>query len=298
LHIQSAGGTHARARFTSGGAAGHYGVLGIEFDTTQGQDAPKTSIIANGIGSFGKSDLYFSLRSSNDWSVVAVSADAKMVIKNSGNVGIGTTGPGKKLTVSTSTNNDGIQLVNGSTEIAKIYKTSGGNYGALTLMGPASAVNVRLNADGDSWIRGGDVGIGTMDPASLLHVEGNTVVTGDITSNYSDIRLKENIRPIEDALTKLDTLSGLQFDYKEADESIGYEPFRKSDVGLIAQEVEKVLPDAVSIAPFDKDGDGKSKSGDNYLTLRYERLVPLLVQAIKELSSEVKELKEKINEEE
>ena len=49
---------------------------------------------------------------------------------------------------------------------------------------------------------------------------------------------------------------------------------------------------------FDKDGDGKSKSGDNYLTLRYERLVPLLVQAIKELSSEVKELKEKINEEE
>ena len=227
LHIQSAGGQSARARFTSGGAAGHYGVLGIEFDTTQGQDAPKTSIIANGIGSFGKSDLYFSLRSSNDWSVVAVSADAKMVIKNSGNVGIGITGPSEKL-----------------------------------------------------------------------HVTGNAVATGDITSNYSDIRLKENIRPIEDALTKLDTLSGLQFDYKEADESIGYEPFRKSDVGLIAQEVEKVLPDAVSIAPFDKDGDGKSKSGDNYLTLRYERLVPLLVQAIKELSSEVKELKEKINEEE
>jgi hypothetical protein len=135
-------------------------------------------------------------------------------------------------------------------------------------------------------------------PLSGGTVSGDVNVTGDVTSNYSDIRLKENIRPIEDALTKLDTLSGLQFDYKEADESIGYEPFRKSDVGLIAQEVEKVLPDAVSIAPFDKDGDGKSKSGDNYLTLRYERLVPLLVQAIKELSSEVKELKEKINEEE
>jgi hypothetical protein len=157
---------------------------------------------------------------------------------------------------------------------------------------------------GDDWKQNfvvepaGNVGIGITGPSEKLHVVGNTVVTGDITSNYSDIRLKENIRPIEDALTKLDTLSGLQFDYKEADESIGYEPFRKSDVGLIAQEVEKVLPDAVSIAPFDQDGDGKSKSGDHYLTLRYERLVPLLVQAVKELSAEVKELKEKINEEE
>ena len=143
-----------------------------------------------------------------------------------------------------------------------------------------------------------DVGIRTIAPAAALHVTGAALVTGDITSNYSDIRLKENIRPIENALTKLETLRGVSFNYKEADESIGYEPFRKSDIGLIAQEVEKVLPDAVSIAPFDKDSDGKSKSGEDYLTLRYEKLVPLLVQAVKELSSEVKELKAKINEEE
>ena len=124
----------------------------------------------------------------------------------------------------------------------------------------------------------------------------------DITSNYSDIRLKENIRPIENALAKLETLRGVSFDYKEANESIGYEPFRKSDIGLIAQEVEKVLPDAVEIAPFDLDPetgkDKKSKSGEDYLTLRYERLVPLLVQAVKELNAEVKDLKEKINDKE
>jgi hypothetical protein len=153
----------------------------------------------------------------------------------------------------------------------------------------------------ECWIYEGGSGklaINNAAPAEALHVTGNAVATGDITSNYSDIRLKENIRPIEDALTKLDTLSGVQFDYKEADESIGYEPFRKSDVGLIAQEVEKVLPDAVSIAPFDRDNDGSSLSGEDYLTVRYERLVPLLIQSVKELSAEVKDLKEKINDKE
>ena len=144
-----------------------------------------------------------------------------------------------------------------------------------------------------------------LDIVSVFYIDGMSILCeGDVTSNYSDIRLKENIRPIEDALTKVDKLSGVLFDYKEENKEIGYRPFRKSDVGLIAQEVEKVLPDAVSIAPFDVGekeswiAEAKSKSGENYLTVRYERLVPLLVQAVKELNAEVKELKEKINDKE
>jgi hypothetical protein len=145
----------------------------------------------------------------------------------------------------------------------------------------------------------------SISAANTFYMDGMSLLCeGDITANYSDIRLKENIRPIEDALTKVDKLSGVLFDYKEENKEIGYKPFRKSDVGLIAQEVEEVLPDAVNIAPFDvgeKESwidEAKSKSGENYLTVRYERLVPLLIQAIKELNVEVKELKEKISDKE
>ena len=53
-------------------------------------------------------------------------------------------------------------------------------------------------------------------------------------------------------------------------------------VGLIAQDLEKVLPEAVKLAPFDRDENGNSKSGENYLTIQYEKVVPLLVEAIKE----------------
>jgi hypothetical protein len=53
------------------------------------------------------------------------------------------------------------------------------------------------------------------------------------------------------------------------------------------------MPEAVKIAPFDRDGDGGSLTGENYLTIQYERLVPLLVQAINELHAKVKKLENK-----
>ena len=53
-------------------------------------------------------------------------------------------------------------------------------------------------------------------------------------------------------------------------------------VGLFADEVEAVLPEAVKPAPFDTDENGNSKSGENYRTIQYEKVVPLLVEAIKE----------------
>jgi hypothetical protein len=60
---------------------------------------------------------------------------------------------------------------------------------------------------------------------------------------------------------------------------------------MFAQDVQEVLPEAVKIAPFDNDGNGNSKSGENYLTIQYEKIVPLLVEAIKELKKEIEELK-------
>ena len=72
----------------------------------------------------------------------------------------------------------------------------------------------------------------------------------------------------------------------------------KTQIGLSAQEVSKHFPECSSIAPFDmeknEEGEIVSKSGENYLTLQYERLVPVLLQAIKELNAKVKELESKI----
>ena len=65
-------------------------------------------------------------------------------------------------------------------------------------------------------------------------------------------------------------------------------------MGVIAQEIQEVLPEAVAFAPFDRDENDNSKSGENYLTVRYEKIVPLLIEAIKELQLEVDIIKKKI----
>jgi hypothetical protein len=65
-----------------------------------------------------------------------------------------------------------------------------------------------------------------------------------------------------------------------------------------AQDVQRVLPEIVKIAPFDlaidEDGNKTSKSGENYLTLSYERLAPVFVEAIKELKKEIAMLKQRV----
>ena len=131
-----------------------------------------------------------------------------------------------------------------------------------------------------------------VSPSEAMHVSGNSVATGDVVSNYSDVRLKKNIIGIDSALDKVNGLRGVTYDFNNKPE-IGFEPTRKSDHGLIAHEVQEVLPHAVTLAPFDLAVDGGSKSGDSYLTIRYERVIPLLVEAIKELSAKLEKLENK-----
>ena len=113
---------------------------------------------------------------------------------------------------------------------------------------------------------------------------GEVRSTGDITAYYSsDYALKENINPISNALDKVSQLGGYNFDWKDSHlESRGGVDdmfVKKSDVGIIAQEVQKVLPEAVG------------KREDGTLGVRYELLVPLLVESIKELKEEIQSLK-------
>jgi hypothetical protein len=130
---------------------------------------------------------------------------------------------------------------------------------------------------------------------------GSFAATGNVTAYSSDKRLKENFKHIESPLEKVQKLNGYTFDWNKKSEELGFTPqYKQNDVGLIAQEVQAVLPQAAVLAPFDREtnseGETVSKSGENYLTIQYERLVPLLVEAIKELKEEVNELKARLEE--
>jgi hypothetical protein len=121
-------------------------------------------------------------------------------------------------------------------------------------------------------------------------------VTGDVTSGASDERLKENIEPINNAVEKVKQIKGITFDWINNIEEIVGSPWNDTTerhVGVLAQDVQKILPEVIRPAPFDVGGHKKSKSGKNYLTVKYEHLVPLLIEAIKEQQVQIDDLKRK-----
>lgn len=127
---------------------------------------------------------------------------------------------------------------------------------------------------------------------AFVKIGGALSATGNITAYASDKRLKENIKLIENPLDKVDKLNGVHYKWKDKVLDMGFKPDTMNDTGLLAQEVQEVLPDAVKFAPFDLHvNTNESKSGENYLTVQYEKVVPLLVEAIKELRRELNELK-------
>ena len=146
------------------------------------------------------------------------------------------------------------------------------------------------------------VGNGNQD----VHVSNNLTAGGNVTAYSSDRRLKENFKNLENPLEKISKLNGCTFDWKEKVKELGFvADFEKDDIGLIAQEVQAVCPQAVAPAPFDHEVDihaenpedrvYKSKSGENYLTVKYEKLVPLLVESIKELTTKLNTLQERLD---
>lgn len=117
--------------------------------------------------------------------------------------------------------------------------------------------------------------------------------TGNVIAYYSDERLKTRIGGIDGALGIVSKLSGFRYVNNELAKSLGYES-DEVQLGVSAQEVEAVLPEVVSQAAFDIDinsPSGGSKTGQHYKTVQYDRLVPLLIEAIKELKAEVENLK-------
>jgi hypothetical protein len=122
------------------------------------------------------------------------------------------------------------------------------------------------------------IGVNTAPDTTNL---GSIRATGAVTAYYSDERLKTKLGNIENALDKLISLSGFYYEANETAQALGYNV--KREVGVSAQEVQRVLPEVVEAAPI----------SDEYLTVQYDRIVPLIIEAIKELKSEVDAIKGK-----
>ena len=156
----------------------------------------------------------------------------------------------------------------------------GGTENSQIGLDSAGLVMTVVGADKDFFISGNDGGSAITGVRVDFSDAGHLICNGNITAfgNTSDIKLKENIEVISDALDKVKQLKGITFNYKKDG---------KRSTGLIAQDLEKVLPEAV-YESSDVDDDE-----DKHLAIRYGNTVGLLVEAIKELEARVKELENK-----
>jgi len=126
--------------------------------------------------------------------------------------------------------------------------------------------------------------------ASGGRITGNLLATSNVYAYYSDERLKDKTGKIENALDKVDAIETFYYTHNDTANELGYEG-KDQQVGVSAQSVADVMPEVVHLAPIDNDGEGNSVTGENYQTVDYPRLVPLLLEAIKELRAEVEALK-------
>ena len=204
-------------------------------------------------------------------------SDAIVILKN-GNTGIGNSSPrfplsfndasGDKISLYDDGNpaqlNFGIGVFSG--QLLQIHSATSGDDIAFGTGNSASfteSMRVRGN---------GNVGIGTQAPSQKLHVVGNILATGTITP--SDLRFKKDIEPIHNSLEKIRQINGVTYYYRYAEfKGLGFTD--KEQVGVIAQEVEKVLPQLV----FTDD--------QGYKAVDYTKLVPLLIEGIKEQQKQI-----------
>ena len=237
---------------------------------------------------------------SNDSMFFRVDNNLPMTILSSGNVGIGTTSPTARLNVvgvgqannptvaidvtNSDSFNHGLEIFDGNLTTGETVLMAIGHSGSTKLTAIFGFIRNENSLDQNLatigfWgadnkftvSAGGNVGIGTGTglPAYKLDVQGTIRATGDVIA-YSDVRVKENIKTIDNSLEKVSKLRGVEFN------KIGN---NEKSIGVIAQEIEKVIPEVVKI-------DDKGMK-----SVAYGNISGLLIEAIKELKAEIEELK-------
>ena len=146
---------------------------------------------------------------------------------------------------------------------------------STTLAATSGITGATLNTTG--IVSGSIIKSANAISGSSLLIQGTIKATGDVTAFHSsDARLKSNITPIKGALDKINTIGGYEFDWNDKSEHTGH------DVGVIAQEIEFVLPEVVVTRE------------NGYKAVRYEKIVALLIEALKEQQLQIDELKAKL----
>jgi len=214
-----------------------------------------TIVLRDGSGGFGAGDITALSISGNGVALSAI---------NASNIASGTI-DNARTSASSSNGASTIVLRGASGEFAAGTITA-------TLTGTASAL-----VTGNSY-QVGSLGVGTAASGTA----GEIRATNNVTAFYSsDERLKDNVQVITNALAKVLQIRGVEFDWNNLTEPEDGYFVRKHDIGVIAQEIEKVLPEVVAIRE------------NGIKAVKYDRIIPLLIEAIKELKAEVDALKGK-----
>ena len=212
-----------------------------------------TSVYANGNGYF-----------SGILTTGTVQISSGIITANSGIVTY--YGDGSKLTGVNAFN-----VINQNLSSSPVYVTLANSIGVSSIGISTSSSNSLIFIPST-----GSLGIGTTNPTSKLTISGNLLVTGIITAtdfnSASDIKLKENVQRIDNPIDKIVKIDGVRFDWKSNN---------KSSMGVIAQNIEKVLPELVN--------------GEESKTVNYNGIIGLLIECVKEQQKQIDELTERLN---
>jgi hypothetical protein len=181
-----------------------------------------------------------------------------------------------KITITAPATGSTLTIADGKTLTASNTLTFTGTDASSVAFGAGGTV---LYAVPNSSTQVSSLGVGT----AASGTGGEIRATNAITSFYSDDRLKTRTGNIQNALEKVLSLDGFHYHANETAVALGYDA-SEQHVGLSAQQVQAVLPEVIAPAPIDPQ----------YMTLHYERIVPLLVEAIKEQQKQIEELKAKL----
>ena len=200
----------------------------------------------------------------------------RMRIDSTGNVGIGTDAPVHRLDMGGADigNVEDIHFNGGSDSTSYLRSPNEENW-TVSLVDSTDSNNITWQvADGGNMGIGGAASTNQLTVYGSMHVNSNITAGADVVAYYSsDVKLKDNISNISFPLEKIEQLNGVQFAWNSlAEDKTGEE------YGVIAQEVEQVLPLAVA------------ERDNGFKAVRYEKLIPLLIESIKELSEKVKQL--------